>query len=105
MTRPDTLTRERAWSFLPKLIEDPEWRRRRDAGELPDGIAGLRGSVMVDWSGATAPTRAEAEYILHLRENRSWRALGCALTGDDSQFVGMSLEQAAYRALASEGAA
>lgn len=105
MTRPDSLTPERAASFLPKHRTSPEWRRKHDAGELPTGLAGLLGCLMVDWSASATPSVAEAEYILHLRETHSWRALACVLTGDDLQPIGMDLEEAARRALGVEVAA
>lgn len=97
-SRPPGLTPQRIDACLPRREVDPDWEARRDAGELPEGILGLAGSLREVWPEERL-TDAQARWILALREYMSWRALADCVAGDGNQITGMDLEAAARRAL------
>lgn len=101
LRKPTSLTHIRGASFLPTLDENPEWRRKYDAGELEDGLAGLFGCMMTTWPDAM-PTPEEAAWIKESQQHCSMRYLASIVLFDDNQIHGAHLIEAADRAL-SEG--
>ena len=97
MEKPTTLTIDRCEAVLPALGVSPEWQRKHDAGELPEGLAGFRGMLQEVWPEAHL-TLEEAEYILWLHGQGSIRWLANELMGDDNQIIGTFLIEAAQRA-------
>ena len=69
---------------------DPEWQRKHDAGELPDGFLGCCGMLSTTWPDSR-PTREEAAWILALIEHMSWRSMGDVVLGDSNQIHAMHL--------------
>lgn len=98
MNRPESLTVERAFSVLPKWEINPEWKRKKEAGELPEGIMGVCGMVTTVWPEETL-TEEEAKYILWLKEQGSMRWLADQIFGDSNQIFGMEIIEAAERAM------
>src|ERR1043166_585657 len=94
--RPESLTQEHALAVLPTMDIDAEWQRKHDAGELPEGLMGLRGMLALIWPAETL-TKEEAAYIIWLKDQGSMRWLAEELTGDDNQIFGMFLIEAAER--------
>lgn len=90
MDRPESLTVERCWECMPRLVLNPEWERKKDAGELPDGLLGMCGMMMDEWPEARF-TKDEAD---------RWAA--DQLIGDDNQVLACQMITAAQRALAEE---
>jgi len=95
-SRPRGLTPRRIDACLPRLEPNPEWEARRDAGELPDGVLRLAGSMRQVWPQERLSLE-QARWILALREHLSWRALASWVAGDGNQITGMFLEEAAQR--------
>lgn len=99
-SRPESLTMARAESFLPTWSICEEWQRKSDAGELPEGLLGMRGMLETIWPDAK-PNEDEARWILGLQEYGSIRWLADTVTyGDDNQIVGMHLIEASEAAIA-----
>lgn len=90
MERPESLTVERAYSLLPKYDVNPDWQRKHDAGELPDGLHGMLG-MLRRIEPAESPTPEEASYILSLYEQGSMRWVAGQLLGNDNQVFGSDL--------------
>jgi len=98
-SRPTSLTEERARSFLPILKTNPEWERKHDAGELPDGLVGMRGMLIEVWPD-DKPTADEARWMLGLTEYGSWRWMASiVLHGDCNQINAVHLLEASRAAL------
>lgn len=96
---PRSLTLERAESFLPWLDVCPEWQRKKDAGEIPDGLLGMRGMLVTNWPDSK-PNEDEARWMLELSKFGSWRWFASIVThGDDNQITGVHLLEAANRVL------
>ena len=100
--RPTSLTVERALSYLPKMQMDEEWMRKQDAGELPAGVAGMRGMINVIWPDEQ-PTAEEARWILALCELGSMRWVAEQVIGTGLQPDGMFLIEVAERVLEVRG--
>jgi len=97
--RPESLTLARAESFLPTMDVDEEWQRKHDAGELEDGLLGMRGMLTTTWPD-TVPSREEAEWLLALLEFGSWRWMASiVLHGDDNQINALHLKEVSERVL------
>lgn len=97
--RPESLTLARAESFLPTMDIDEEWQRKHDAGELEDGLLGMRGMLAANWPD-TVPSREEAAWILALLEYGSLRWMASiVLHGDDNQINAMHLKEVSERVL------
>lgn len=96
MKKPETLTPERALSVLPRMELNKEWVRKKEAGELPAGMAGMAGSMNVIWPEETL-TMEEADYILSLSEQGTKRWLSSQIFGFSNQILGMDLIDAARR--------
>lgn len=90
VSRPVTLTYSRAETFLHQLEISPEWLEARSRGEIPDGLAGMRG-MLTEHPPANMPTSEEAEWILGLSECTSMRGVAGIVLGDDNQISGDSL--------------
>jgi hypothetical protein len=98
MKKPTSLTPERALACTPTLDISQEWLAKKEAGLVPEGFAGMMGSLI------TVPakeklTREEAQYIVWLHTQWSLRGLAEELTGDDNQAIGMLLHEAAVETL------
>lgn len=97
--RPESLTLARAESFLPTMDVDDEWQRKKDAGQLEDGLLGMRGCFKTVWPDAV-PSRDEAEWMLALLEFGSWRWMASiVLHGDGNQINAMHLKEVSERVL------
>jgi len=97
--RPATLTHDRVQSFLPKVDVCPEWQKKHDAGELPEGISGLRGMLTTTYPDIK-PTPEEAQWIIDLQQFGTWRWLGSIVTyGDDNQITAMHLLTVSHEVL------
>lgn len=97
-SRPASLTLAHAEACLPTVEVDPEWQAKHDTGTLPEGFAGLVGSMRTVWPEEML-TEQEARWILAMREHLSWRSLADFVMGDGNQITGMHLEEAGRRAL------
>lgn len=100
-SRPRTLTIAHAEACLPSFEIDPEWQARKAAGELPEGVLKMTGSLRTVWPDERL-TLEEARWILAMRKHLSWRSLADFVTGDGNQITGMHLEEAAQRVLGGE---
>lgn len=100
MKRPDSLTVERAFSVLPTYDINPEWKAKKDAGELPEGILGMCGMLLAVWPEEKLTTE-EAQYVLWLSEQGSMRWLADEIFDDSNQIFGNDIIEAARRALGS----
>lgn len=98
LSRPATLTPERAYAVLPSFEIDPEWQRKEEQGELPDGFLRIAGMLRKVPSGVNL-TADEARWILALREHMSWRALAGEVFGNENQIIGIQIEEAALNVL------
>jgi hypothetical protein len=94
MKKPESLTPERAMACCPTNDINPEWLAKKEAGTLPEGLAGMFGSLIMVQAKETL-TREEAEYIVWLHTQMSWRGVAEELTGDDNQIIGMYLWECA----------
>lgn len=92
--RPESLSYERAMSVLPSYDIDPEWKRKREAGELPEGFLGACGMLTESWPEDRL-SKEEAEYVLAASELGSMRWLASELMGDSNQIFGMDIKRAA----------
>jgi hypothetical protein len=96
-TRPASFTLAHAEARLPTMEVNPEWQAKHDAGELPEGINKMVGSLRTVWPEERF-TAEEARWVLAMREHLSWRSLGDFVLGNGNQITGMHLEEAARRA-------
>jgi len=96
--RPESLTYARAFAILPTLKINDEWQRKYDAGELPEGIAGLSGMLEEVWPDDKL-SKTEAAWILALHELGSYRWLATIVLLDSNQIFGCQLVAAAQAAL------
>jgi hypothetical protein len=94
MKKPESLTPERALACCPTNDINPEWWAKREANLLPEGLAGIFGSLIMVPAKETL-TREEAEYIVWLHKSTTWRGIAYELTGDDNQIIGMYLWECA----------
>jgi len=99
--RPNSLTAERARSFLPSYDIDPEWQAAHDIREThaEPGTAGrfleFLGMLRCTWPDEK-PTVDEARWILALYEEGSQRWVAAiVLHGDGNQIFGSDLITAA----------
>lgn len=99
--RPASLTPARAEACLPSYEISPDWRARRDRGEISDCIHGMGGMLRWVWPEERF-TEEEARWVLALRETASWRALANEVLGNSNQIFGRDLEHAALRSLGQE---
>ncbi len=93
-TRPATLTYKHAWACLPGYEANPEWERKRDAGELPDGIGGIMGMVR-QVPALEQLTKEEAVWVLALYDIGSMRWVAGMVFNDDNQIYGNDIIEAA----------
>ncbi len=100
--KPKSLTEDRCFDLMPRLRTCEEWLRKKEAGELSDGLLGMRGMLKTVYPDEKF-TQEEAEYILWLRDQCSMRCLAEELVGDDNQVFGMMLIEAAELVLAETG--
>ncbi len=99
-SRPISLSASRAYSVLPTYSIDPEWERKLEAGELPEGLMGMRGMFSCEWPDEEL-TAEEARYVLALHDQGSFRWLAAkVLDGDSNQIHGSDLVAAAKQVLA-----
>ena len=102
LKKPKSLTSERAFGVLPQLEMNEEWVRKKEAGELPEGIASMFGCMKTVWSEEKL-TKEEAEYVLWLEKQMSWRGLAYEVFGDSNQIFGMHLVEAAKKVIETNG--
>ena len=98
MKRPKSLTIDRAFSLLPTSNIDPEWKRKNDAGLLPEGFLGACGMLTLEWPEEKL-TKEEAEYVLYLESQGSMRWVAGQIFGDSNQIFGMDIIKAAKMVL------
>lgn len=98
MERPSTLTPERAFELLPRYKINPEWQRKKDAGELEEGILGMSG-MLESIPSSEIPTEEEVNYILYLKEELELTMRGVAdeIFGDSNQIFGMEIIEVAEK--------
>jgi hypothetical protein len=97
--RPASFTVERAVACTPTFDISPEWKRKRDAGELPAGFAGVRGMLM-EVPARQRMTREEAEWVLRLHATGTLRWVSEVALDDGNQITGDLLVRAAREVVA-----
>jgi hypothetical protein len=98
MEKPKSLTPKRAFALLPEMRINEEWQRKKDAGELPEGMAGIFGCMDTIWPEEKL-TKEEAEYILWLSEQMSMRCVAAEIFDNGNQIFGSDIIEAAKRVI------
>ena len=94
LLRPASFTIERAVACTPTFDISPEWQRRKDAGELPDGLRGCRG-MLTKVPAPQRMTREEAVWVLRLAATGTLRWVSEVALDDGNQITGDLLVGAA----------
>ena len=97
--RPASFTVARAVACTPTLVVNPEWQRRADAGDLPDGPEGCYG-MLIEVPAREQLTLDEAVWVLRLHATGSMRWVSRIALADGNQVVGDLLVRAAAEVVA-----